>query len=154
MLCPGNDSSPWGVMLHTSGSPVIAVLAHKSSKWFRIGVWIFAALTFADAANLDDLVSSSVILHSDEEATAGALRPAADPGITTNPGPLSVGVHRPPAHTHDSGVVILDQDSPSLEAETALSDEVFLPAPPAETVSLFPTAVPDLLYLRFHVLLL
>jgi hypothetical protein len=79
------------------------------SKLFLIVSWAFAATLFADAANLDDIFSSNYVIHDDDDACVP-------------PGPIP---------THDSATpqspekappspvrLILDQDSPSLAADS------------------------------------
>ncbi len=88
--------------------------------------WVVTLTLFADGANLDDLCSGTIVLHDDDEVGAAAdMNSAAqvDQGIPPNHAPL------PPSHDakNDSHQVpaapirvIVDQDSPFLEAESRL----------------------------------
>ena len=47
-------------------------IAQNKSKFFLAFVWLFLAATFADGANLDDLLPGFIVVHSDED---NATRP-------------------------------------------------------------------------------
>ena len=78
-------------------------------------VWAFAATLFADGANLDDIFSSNYVIHDDDAASAP-------------PGPIPFhegGSAQAPVKSPSSPVrLILDQDSPSLAAESDASSLV------------------------------
>ena len=133
-------------------------LENRASTLFRIGVWMFAVTLFADASNFDDLFSDSVILHSDEEATAQtSMDQDVLSGAIGCPGgtlPAQLSLHGPATLHPHSGLVILDQDSPSLAAERTMSEEVSFIVPQQEAVLYHCTPVAESLYLKFRVLLI
>ena len=87
----------------------------RRSGLFLLVSWAFAATLFADAANLDDIFSSNFVIHDDDEAWAP-------------PGPIpsqDSATPRLPDKSPPSPVrLILDQDSPSLAAESDASSLV------------------------------
>lgn len=113
-----------------------------SSRLFRIAVCCFITVTFADAANLDDLVANTIVVHDD----------ASDEAI-----PLLQTVHLwtgiAPATSHSflkgsaSGkklfeskvTVVFDQDSPSLAADQTIDHDLrtFLPIDDSQTIDTF-----------------
>ena len=87
----------------------------RRSRLFLIVSWAFAATLFADAANLDDIFSSNYVIHDDDAASApyGAI-PSPDRSSPDSQGKF------PPSPVR----LILDQDSPSLAAESDASSLV------------------------------
>jgi hypothetical protein len=85
------------------------------SRLFLIVSWAFAATMFADAANLDDIFSSNYVVHDDDEAWAppGPI-PSQDNATPPSPDKAPTSPVR----------LILDQDSPSLAAESDASSLV------------------------------
>jgi hypothetical protein len=98
----------------------------QRSVLFIYFAWCLTLSLFADAANIDDLCASAVVLHDDEDVGS-----ATDPGI---PLVLECGIastcsslphSKDPSTKSDSSPatpsrVIVDQDSPSLAAEWRL----------------------------------
>ncbi len=136
----------------------MTVLLDKTSVLFRTAVWLFVAVVFADAANLDDLFSRSVVLHSDEEAIAQSSSYSADGDaaihLRTGALPLDFSIHRLSTPRYNAAIIILDQDSPSLEAEKTTSKEVCLTAPQSRLAPIHLVSLTELLYLKFRVLLI
>jgi hypothetical protein len=87
----------------------------RRSRLFLIVSWAFAATMFADAANLDDIFSSNYVIHDDDAASApyGSI-PSPDRSSPDSQGKF------PPSPVR----LILDQDSPSLAAESDASSLV------------------------------
>lgn len=84
----------------------------RRSRLFLIAAWAFASTLFADAANLDDIFSSNYVVHDDDEASAPPLQiPLHDSGPARTPDKA------PPPPVR----LILDQDSPSLAADSDAS---------------------------------
>ena len=87
----------------------------RGSHLFLCTAWIFAVTLFADAANLDDIFSSNYVIHDDDVASAPPVQ--IPPHQSAPPGS--------PEKTPPSPVrLILDQDSPSLAAESDASSLV------------------------------
>jgi hypothetical protein len=99
-------------------------------------IWIFVAAYFFDAANLDDLVPGSVVLHPDTNESSlvpSTVLFAGFSGTPSRPAPLPAT----PVQCNNTHAIrlIIDQDSPSLAAEqlvaiscsTILSEEQCLP---------------------------
>ncbi len=82
----------------------------KSLRISPFFFWLFLGTTFADAANLDDLILPGIVLHDDEDATALGTRqlPAQNAPLPSRGGA-----------THSAKVlrIFVDQDSPSLAAD-------------------------------------
>jgi hypothetical protein len=68
--------------------------------------WMFLALVFADAANLDDIFLTANIIHDDTDLIAPPPGHQDPPTGTSDTG----------SHHHADLRVIIDQDSPSLAA--------------------------------------
>jgi hypothetical protein len=83
--------------------------AERRSTLFLILSWACAAALFADAANLDDIFSSNYVIHDDDDASA-------PPG--TVPSHDSPSPQKPQRSLPFPFRVILDQDSPSLAADS------------------------------------
>ncbi len=78
-------------------------------------IWAFAAALFADAANLDDIFSSNYVTHDDDAVSAPSESiPSHDNAPSQSP------EKSPPSPVR----FILDQDSPSLAAESDASSLV------------------------------
>jgi len=117
--------------------------------------WFFVACLFCDAANLDDLLSRSVVLHDDDEVYASDL----DGCEGTNSSMCweqqrSIGtsaVAQPPPVSRTTVRIIIDQDSPSLPADQYQFVSRPFPfledSPAVSSDDELPTA---LLYLQFH----
>jgi len=109
-------------------------LAKKASLVFRVGMWLLTAVTFADAANLDDLVADTVVLHDDQDAdTQTALVTDSASQAASNAAsnvPRHDSRQRPVAPVR----VVFDQDSPSLAAD---------PAPLEALLAIVPTEEPS-----------
>lgn len=108
--------------------------------------WVFAATMFADAANLDDIFSSNYVIHDDDAASAPpAPIPSHEGGSAQSP------VKSPPSPVR----LILDQDSPSLAAESdasSLIDGTLLAGEKASSYEMF-FAI-DGLHIKLHSLLI
>ena len=84
--------------------------------------WLFIAALASDSANLDDLFSSGIVLHDDDEIVcAGADLPAT--GVASNcTGQLQTdrvtSLHQISPALHPFVRAIIDQDSPSLAANS------------------------------------
>jgi hypothetical protein len=83
--------------------------ASNRSAMFLIVVWSFLFALFADAANLDDILSSASVLHDDDEVTSTQCQTG--PSEAHSAQETNHKVPAPPLR------VIIDQDSPSLAAE-------------------------------------
>ncbi len=96
-------------------------LREGSSRLVRFFLWLFLVTLFSDAANLDDLLFSSPVIHDDDEFVSAGLGTSCESPAFSDvqriglPGPHlfreTLGVV--PARMH----VIVDQDSPSLPAD-------------------------------------
>jgi len=131
-----------------SGSPLLQAV-----------IWIFAVTLFADAANLDDLCSGTIVLHDDDEVVTPDL--LSFDGISDQVWrdfASSGAAHqiRQAAQFPRTPVrIVVDQDSPSLPADalpvafrsTSLPDDS-----PAVTPGIQPAT--EHLHLRFHALLI
>ena len=118
----------------------------RRSGLFLLVSWAFAATLFADAANLDDIFSSNYVIHDDDEAWAP-------------PGPIpshDSATPRPPEKSPPSPVrLILDQDSPSLAAESDASSLVAQSVLSGEkTVSYEMVFAVDALHIKLRALLI
>ena len=87
----------------------------RRSRLFLIASWAIAATLFADAANLDDIFSSNYVIHDDDDVSAPS---ASIPFHDSASRPLPEKA--PPSPVR----LILDQDSPSLAAESDASSLV------------------------------
>ncbi len=95
-------------------------LREGNSRLPRFFLWLFVVTVFSDAANLDDLLFSSPVIHDDEEIVSASRCTSCDSPISPDaqrmgiPGPHLIrerlGIS--PARMH----IIVDQDSPSLPA--------------------------------------
>ncbi len=130
-------------------------LAKKASRVFQVGMWLFTAVTFADAANLDDLVADTVVIHDDQDAdTQPALVADSAPQAANNP-----ATHAARRDSSQSPVapvrVVFDQDSPSLAADPAPLEGLLAVTPPEEPVPPHIARIScESLYLRLCTLLL
>lgn len=122
---------------------------------FRVGMWLFIAATFADAANLDDVLSDAVVIHEEQDADVRAAHAAVgtpqaqDNAATT---PHRHGSRPTPAA---SVRVVFDQDSPSLAADPTPLEALFAVAPSEKPVTHHISRVPcELRYLRLCTLLI
>lgn len=107
-------------------------LVKKGSLVFQAALWLFTAVTFADAANLDDLVADTVVIHDDQDADS-------QPALVTESAPQSANNAAAQAPRHDSRQiphalihVVFDQDSPSLAADPAPLEALLAVAPTEE----------------------
>jgi hypothetical protein len=129
----------------------------KKSLFFFLYTWLFIAALFADAANLDDLMPSTIVLHSDEDSVSLL---SFGLSFNTPQNCPAMPFHSPKNRgtTHKVLVggarIIYDQDSSSLAAGPMLASELitlFLrqkeiqPAIPQTT---------SLLHIRFSTLLI
>jgi hypothetical protein len=139
--------------------PMNRFIAHRSTLFVAVAI-LFAAALFADSANLDDLVAGRLVLHDDDAVLAASVQPGRDAnaGSSTHAGqaPRSgSGTHQ----RHDAPlsllIIVLDQDSPSLAAETTadLLGIGLIFSGPARPRTL-EVQSGDLLYLRFCALLI
>ncbi len=89
---------------------------------FLVLAWTLTATLFADGANLDDLCSGAIVLHDDDEATApdAFLAQAAAPQHHAQAAPKHHGPSDSKQLPATPVRVIVDQDSPSLAADTRL----------------------------------
>jgi hypothetical protein len=83
-------------------------LAHSCSRTALFGLWILIAATIADAANIDDFMSSAVVIHDDQDVTSGSPQQSPVPHEST--------ATKVPTRHAGRSYVIIDQDSPSLAA--------------------------------------
>jgi hypothetical protein len=129
------------------------------SLLFHIAGWFFIATLFCDGANLDDLLSGSVVLHDDDEVIAADQSPYAGADIPVCRGDYSyagASAVRQPVHLLRAPVrVIIDQDSPSLAAGRFQIGSATLPllkdSPEANFECPLP---PESLFIRFRSLLI
>lgn len=124
-----------------------------------LALWLFIVAIVGDAVNLDDLLSPAIVVHGDEEVvSAGAELPDASDasngaGVHLSTILSSIHQYTPPPHSFVR--VVIDQDSPSLEAnihQAFSKDFRILTDSPA-----FSSEVPPptgLLHLLFHSLLI
>jgi hypothetical protein len=97
--------------------------------------WIFIATLFADGANLDDLFSDAVVIHSDEDSISqyafGLVTPPPESALPIEHLPPQVPQKQdnPKKAPAAPGRIVFDQDSPSLAANTTISPD---------SISLFP----------------
>lgn len=93
-------------------------------------VWAFVGMYFIDAANIDDLLPDTIVIHpeANDSSPDGSTLGFTDDGRTSQKTqPSSQKSDRTTSH---SPRVIVDQDSPSLAAEPLVS-------------TLTPTALPE-----------
>jgi hypothetical protein len=83
-------------------------LASSRSRVALFALWILTVATFADAANLDDFLGSAVVLHDDQDVTSAASQQFPPQQNAPAPDPA-----KKPA---GPSCIVIDQDSPSLEA--------------------------------------
>ncbi len=90
------------------------------SAVFQFLSWLFVASLFCDGANLDDLFHGVSVLHDDFEigaGCAGGIDGSCSAAIGGNHGSTGTTVGTLPAPAPASEVrIVIDQDSPSLEA--------------------------------------
>ncbi len=88
-------------------------LAQNSSRLFIYSGWFFVVTLFADGANLDDLFSSTDVIHDDEDVASVCSHSLPQPERAAgNQG----------AKSTDKGLrILIDQDSPSLAAEDCVA---------------------------------
>ena len=133
-------------------------LVHRGERFLHCGILVFATLLFLDSANLDDLLTTMAVVHSDDDVIAHL---SSDLQKTGNPlvSPVSEGM----ADSRYLGILpsdirprylILDQDSPSTNDESFefAGFHVF----PAHqlTPSYHSPKFTSLLYLKLHTLLI
>jgi hypothetical protein len=96
------------VILYPKKSMRMSRLANSRSRVALFGLWLLIASTAADAANLDDLFGSALVLHDDQDVTAGVPQqiPWGQHPVATKES------HRALGHSF----MVIDQDSPSLAA--------------------------------------
>jgi len=87
----------------------------RGSSLFLFVTWGFAVTLFADAANIDDIYSTNFVVHDDDAAST----PPGPVSSRDGASPLSPGKSPPPPVRF-----ILDQDSPSLAADSDASSLV------------------------------
>jgi hypothetical protein len=112
-------------------------------------------VTFADAANLDDLVADTVVIHDDQDADT-------QPALVTESAPQAANNAAANAHRHDSRQtpvapvhVVFDQDSPSLAADPTPLEALLAVAPTEEPATPQTSRIScESLYLRLCTLLL
>ncbi len=124
---------------------------------FLVLAWTLTATLFADGANLDDLFSGTIVLHDDDEATApdAFLAQAAAPQHHAPTAPKHHGSSDSKQVPGTPVRVIVDQDSPSLAADTRL--ETIFEAVHAATSTLMIHRTPparDALHLQLCTLLI
>jgi hypothetical protein len=107
-------------------------LAKKASLLFQVCMWVFTAVTFADAANLDDLFADTVVIHDDQDAET-------QPALVMDSAPHAANNAASHASRHDSNKspvapvrVVFDQDSPSLAADPAPLETLLAVTPTEE----------------------
>ncbi len=135
-------------------------IAQRSALFVVVTV-VFVAALFADGANLDDLCPGAIILHDDDEVAVPA-----NFGLDAQPGPGAAHRHSafPSPHSRHGDSksspaapvrVVVDQDSPSLQAEWRLG----MTSEPGDAAGCVPAAyhappAPGALHLRFCTLLI
>jgi hypothetical protein len=121
--------------------------------------WFFVAALFCDQANLDDLLSRSVVLHDDDKVYAtdlGACEGTNSPKCWEQQRSVGASAVRQSAPLSRTIVrVIIDQDSPSTPAGQIHILVKPLPSLENSPAVSFDNELPtELLYLQFHSLLI
>jgi hypothetical protein len=118
----------------------------RRSRLFLILGWGFAATLFADAANLDDLFSSNYVIHDDDAASVPPwAMPSHDGAAPQTP------AKSPPSPVR----LILDQDSPSLAADSETATLTFQAMPSVEEAAGYVHVITaDALHIRLRTLLI
>ena len=83
--------------------------AKSGTRFFLTFAWFVVATLFADSANLDDLFTSNYVVHDDDEVASADQQPQNIPPDSQQ--------HPDKAPAHPVRVIV-DQDSPSLAADT------------------------------------
>jgi hypothetical protein len=125
--------------------------AQNKSKIFLAFVWLFLAATFADGANLDDLLPGFIVVHSDEDNATQTESELLTPSATKTP-VHSHSLPQPLQKKEDSQPtpplrIIYDQDSDSLAAAPVPLAESFVPLLPETLVEYESAASAHSLYL-------
>jgi len=116
---------------------------------FQVVSWFFVITVFTDAANLDDLLSPSVVLHGDINIAVSNVPPRAEPT------PRSSQIQHHVFVQLDVTRFIVDQDSPALAADTVQTTFDLLAFLKGMSIRLPHQEIPaELLYLRNHTLLI
>ncbi len=109
----------------TDQSLMISRLRKTSSLAFTIALWVFAATMFADAANVDDLLSGRVVFHDDEsDASVPFMVASAGTSATghADHGPFSL--KKTGEGKQLTLRIVYDQDSPSLPADHIIARDL------------------------------
>ena len=118
----------------------------RRSRLLLILGWAFAATLFADAANLDDIFSSNYVIHDDDDASTPPIGiPSHDGSAPQSP------VQSPPSPVR----LILDQDSPSLAADSETATLTFQALPSGEDAAPYEHVITaSALHIRLRTLLI
>ncbi len=137
-------------------------IAHSRSPLFLVIGWILLLSSFADGANLDDLLPGAVVMHDDEECLASLPSqfslPFASPYSShwqvDHPG-TRASKQTWPASSQKSFRIFTDQDSPSLAADHISSvDRVVTPASDVQQSVYSHTSTDESLFLQHCTLLI
>lgn len=150
-------------MRELAGTPSINCHFHGKSRLGSLltsfATWLFIAALAADASNLDDVLSSAVVLHDDDEVVCSTVDLSASALASNYTGKRQTNgvssIHQSSRAVHPIVRVIVDQDSPSLPAnnlQTPSKILVFLRDRPMVSADLRPPS--GLLHLLFHSLLI
>jgi len=107
-------------------------LAQWASLLFRLVIWLFTAVTIADAANLDDLLADTVVLHDDQDTESQPALVADNTPKTGNNAATNSPRHESRQAPVAPVCVVYDQDSPSLAADPAPLEALVAVAPTEE----------------------
>jgi len=121
--------------------------------------WLFVATLFCDEANLDDLLSGSVVLHDDPEVSAtelGACEGTNYPMCCEQQRSVGASAVRPSVPLSPTIVrITMDQDSPSPPANQTHIGFESLPCHEDSPAGSLDNELPtELLYLQFRSLLI
>ena len=134
-------------------------VAQPRSLLSTLALWLFIATLVCDAANLDDLLSPGIVLHDDDQIVYSGTD-LHDASVASNyreqlqnDGAFSVRQYSPVPHPFVR--VVIDQDSPSLEANVfQASSKVFRFLTGSPSFSTEVLSSTSLLHLLFHSLLI
>ena len=127
-----------------------------SKRLWLLGTWIFIATLVADCINVTDFLPNIVTTHSDEES----IDQNANRGVIAmdSDSPLAPSHHDSPKNPGDKSptvkLIIVDQDSPSLAAESLISWGESSPFRNGESITRQSPVLAETLYLKLRTLLI
>jgi hypothetical protein len=130
-------------------------LGNKTSRLFQVCLWLFTAVTFADAANLDDFFADTVVIHDDQDAETQPVLVMDSALHVAN----TAAAHATRRDSNQIPVapvrVVFDQDSPSLAADPAPLEALLAVTPTEEPATPLTLRIScESLHLRLCTLLL